>query len=417
MKVVGLITEYNPFHFGHSHHIEMSRKVTGSDSVVCVMSGNFVQRGEPAIFDKWARAKMGILGGADLIVELPVVYSMASAEFFAYAGVVILNAMGIVDSICFGSESGSIPELKAISDILADEPLEYKELLKKHIDNGISYPQAREKALSDYSKAFDGGGPSVEGIISKSNNILGIEYLKALTRLNSKIEPFTIQRVGNNYNDSDISGKLSSAKSIREVFSRENLSGSVDMTIPNSTKEVLQEELESGRGPVFTRNFDNVVLAMLRSFGREELGQLPYMGEGLHNRLYKALQNASSIEQLVDMSLTKRYTRTRVLRGVMHSLTGLKEYAFNEYNALGGPRYIRVLALNGKGREMLSNMKKKASLPVIVKAADYTNILDEAGKRMFETEIYSTDMYVLGYPAAKKGTGQEFTRNVIRIGL
>jgi len=417
MKVVGLIVEYNPFHLGHLYHLETAKKVTSSDYVICVMSGNFIQRGEPAMFDKWARTKMAILGGADLVIELPVVYGMSSAEYFAKAGVSLLCKTGIVDSLCFGSEIGSLEELRAIAEVLANEPYDYKSLLKKYLDGGISYPAAREKALLDYFKLAGLDYEHLSDYISKANNILGIEYLKALINMDSKIKAVTIKRQGSDYTDINLSGQFSSATSIREIIQTDGLNSAIKSTISESTFNVIKEEVESGRGPIFTNYFDNIVLALLRRLGRDGLEHLPYMGEGLHNRLYKGLLKSSTIGELVDKSCTKRYTRTRVLRGIMHSLTGLQEEDFKEFNSSGGPKYIRVLGFNSKGQQMLGEMKEKATLPVIIKTADYTKILDETGRKMFEIESASTDMYVLGYPTAKKGIGQEFTRNVVRIGL
>lgn len=190
MKVVGLIAEYNPFHNGHSYHIEMAKKLTGADYVVVVMSGDFVQRGTPAMIQKHARAKMALLGGADLVLELPVSYATATAEVFAYGGVKILDSFGVVDHICFGSECGNADLLMEIARILADEPEWYSATLKEHLKNGMSYPAARAAALPDYQE-----------ILSEPNNILGIEYCKALLKLNSNITPVTITRQGAGYHD------------------------------------------------------------------------------------------------------------------------------------------------------------------------------------------------------------------------
>lgn len=417
MNIVGLIVEYNPFHLGHSYHLHKAGELTKADGVICVMSGNFIQRGEPAMFDKWARAKMAILGGADLVIELPVVYAMSSAEYFAYAGVAILNATGVTDSLCFGSEGGNLVELQTIAELLTDEPSEYKEILKKHLAEGISYPAAREKALIRYLKHTGEEFNDISNSISGANNILGIEYLKALKKLKSDIKPLTVKRQGNNYNDSALSEGFSSATSIREHIRLDGLTENVGTAIPESTVAVIQEEMDAGRGPVFVHDFDSIVLAALRILGIDGTERLPYMSEGLHNRLYKGLSQASSISELVDKCSTKRYTKTRISRGIFHSLTGLTDSEFQYFNSLGGPQYIRVLGFNQRGREILSEMKKKSSMPILIKAADYSKVLDEAGRKMFEVESKSTDMYVLGFKNANKGIGQEFTRNVIRIGL
>jgi len=417
MNIVGLIVEYNPFHLGHSYHMKKAKDMTKADGVICIMSGNFIQRGEPAMFDKWARARMAILGGADLVIELPVIYAMSSAEYFAYAGVSLLNATGVTDSLCFGSEIGSINELQALAEILTNEPEEYRKLLKNHLAKGMSYPASREKALTEYFENTGCGLPDISAAISGANNILGIEYLKALIKTKSRIKPVTVRREGNNYNDSHLSVSFSSATSIREHIKVDGLSENIITAVPASTEAVMREEVEAGRGPVFIHDFDNVLLAVLRTLGKNGTEHLPYMSEGLHNRLYKGLSQASSVIELVDKCCTKRYTKTRISRGVFHSLTGLTEEDFGYFNSIGGPQYIRVLGLNQKGREMLSEMKKTAALPIIIKAADYSEALNEAGRKMLEIEAKATDMYVLGYKGANKGIGQEFTRNVVRIGL
>ena len=194
MSVLGIVTEYNPLHNGHIHHLKESLAVSSADTAVCVMSGNFVQRGEPAIIDKWIRAEIALRAGMDLVIELPVVYALSSAELFAFGAVKILDSLGFVNAICFGSEAGALEPLDAIAEILANEPEEYKALLKKNLDKGLSYPASRESAL----KGFLGTG--MAELVSSSNNILAIEYLKALKRLNSPIKAFTIHRIGGAYN-------------------------------------------------------------------------------------------------------------------------------------------------------------------------------------------------------------------------
>ena len=218
MKVVGIVAEYNPFHYGHLYHLQSSRSLTEADCVVVVMSGNYTQRGEPAVVSKWARAEMALLSGADLVIELPVAYAMGSAEYFAYGAVRLLDSLGVVDAMCFGSESGDIEDLQAIASILADEPEEYKDLLKNHLSDGHSFPSARQKALSGYLRGRHGKA-DLTRLLKSSNNILGIEYLKALLRLDSKIKPVTISRIGSDYNSTELSGKFSSATSIRNILS------------------------------------------------------------------------------------------------------------------------------------------------------------------------------------------------------
>ena len=263
-RVLGLITEYNPFHNGHLYHLEKSKELCSADYVVCVMSGNFIQRGEPAIVNKWARAEMAVLAGADLVLELPVVYAMASAEFFAYAAIKTLDSIGITDCICFGSESGEIETLDKIAEILCKEPPLFRTLLKEHLAEGKSFPVSRQSALIKYmacSGQIETAG-DIGFILEQSNNILGIEYLKALKKLGSKIKPYTIKRIDNEYGAQNLTGRISSATSIRKQFESNSCAwngtdfdSDVAQTMPSSSLNILKKEFGSGRGPVFPESF------------------------------------------------------------------------------------------------------------------------------------------------------------------
>jgi len=417
MNVLGIIAEYNPFHNGHLYHLEQSRKLCSTDYTVCVMSGSFIQRGEPALVNKWARAEMALLSGIDLVLELPVVYAMSSAEYFAYGGVKILDSLGIVDHLCFGSESGSLEGLKAVAEVLHNEPQPYKELLKKYLNGGISYPAARESALKEYFERTDGFSEDIGSTMGQSNNILGVEYLKALKRLGSRIKPFTISRIHNSYNTEDITGSISSATSIRKyIFDRPSVSpDSIPVrALPEPTIQVLEREFGSGRGPVFSHSFASIILASIRKMSSRQLKLLPYVSEGLENRIKDSADNSGTLYELIDKVCTKRYTRTRIQRALFHLLTGLTSNEFDNFNQNGGPQYIRVLGFNSKGRQLLSALKDTASLPVIVKAANFKNTSNPLVNRMLEIESHSTDMYVLGYQNPEfRYAGQEFTQNVV----
>ncbi|MCX7923390.1 MAG: nucleotidyltransferase [Clostridia bacterium] len=419
MKVLGLIVEYNPFHNGHLYHLEQSKKLSGADYTVCVMSGNLIQRGEPAIVNKWARTKMALLSGADLVIELPVVYAMSSAEFFAYGAVKILDSLGVINSICFGSENGRIDELDMIAGVLYKEPDEYRSLLKNALDSGVSYPAARESALRKYLGNTASFVSDIDKIISSSNNILGIEYLKALKKLESKIEPLTIGRVNNSYNTEQLTGHISSATSIRKYIldnSDYTDAETLKNTLPQTSFSVLEEEFESGRGPVFAYRFQDIILAVLRQITTEQIKVLPYVSEGLENRIKHAAAGTGSLSELLERIVTKRYTRTRIQRTLFSTLTGLTTPEFETFNKYGGPQYIRILGFNKNGRKLLSHINKNATLPVIVKTADFKTSCNPLLKRMLEIEAISTDLYVLGYQNSHfKKAGQEFTQNIIRI--
>lgn len=419
MKVLGLIVEYNPFHNGHSYHMEQSRVLCGADCVVCVMSGNFIQRGEPAIVNKWARTKMALLSGADLVIELPVVYAMASAEFFAFGAVKILDSLGLVDYICFGSESGKLDDLDLIADVLCKEPEKYRQFLKEQLGKGMSYPAARENALSLYFSNLPNYSIDPKTLMGTSNNILGIEYLKAIKKLNSKITPLTIKRVKNSYNSTEITGSISSATSIRKRIMEElsNFeSKALRETLPDASLSILDEEFRNGRGPVFSANFECIILSLLRKTSAQQIKTLPYIAEGLENRIKASADNCGSLDELIERTSTRRYTRTRIQRALFSLVTGLTSSELEQFNNAGGPQYIRVLGFNQRGRQLLSEAAKSSRLPFIVKAADFKHSKDALIKRMLEIEALSTDLYVLAYSNPKfRTSGQEYTQNLIRI--
>lgn len=419
MKVLGLITEYNPFHNGHAYHLQKSREISGADYVICVMSGNFIQRGEPAIVNKWARAEMALLSGIDLVIELPVVYAMASAEYFAYGAVKILNDLQIVDAVCFGSENGRLDELQLIAEILLEEAPLYKDLLKHHLDNGISYPAARQCAIVGYCNKTYKQMDNIEKIMGRSNNILGIEYLKALKKLKSNIQPLTIARVSNAYNAEQLTGSVSSATSIRKHISSLN-TFSCDATIKNSLPKtscsILEREFKCGRGPVFSHHFQDIILAFLRKMTNQQLKSLPYISEGLQNRIKEASSISGTLDELIENICTRRYTRTRIQRILFNVLTGITASELNRFNTYGGPQYARVLGFNQKGRYLLSRINRSAVIPIVVKTANFKNSCNPLFKRMLEIESLATDIYVLGYrnPEHKKA-GQDFTQNIVML--
>ncbi|HEX3028886.1 MAG TPA: nucleotidyltransferase [Clostridia bacterium] len=415
MKVLGLVVEYNPFHNGHLYHLAKSKEKAGADHVVCVMSGNYVQRGEAAIANKWARARIALLCGADLVIELPVVYAMSSAEYFAYGAVSILDSLNIVDCISFGSESGRIDELSYIADILITEPESYKNSLKESLNKGLSYPASREKAIKHFGKSRH---EDYSSYLSSSNNILGIEYLKALKKLNSKIQPITIERIVNSYNSNELTGSISSASAIRRHMqdtSRTTLSG-LSEALPEPCISVLEEEFASGRGPVFSDAYESIILSCLRKMTLSEIRELPYVSEGMENRIKKAAEDSGTLSGLIERTSTKRYPQTRIQRALFSILTGLKANELETFTNAGGAQYIKVLGFNSKGRNLLAMANKKAILPIIVKTADFKNSCNPLVKRMLEIESSATDIYVLGYqnPEFRKA-GQEFTQNIVRV--
>jgi predicted nucleotidyltransferase len=420
MGVLGIIAEYNPFHNGHLYHLNDSKALTKAEYVICVMSGNFVQRGEPAIIGKWARAETALRCGVDLVVELPVVYALSSAEFFAYGGVKLLNSLGVVDYLSFGSEDGRIDILDSIADILLNEPPEFRNMLLDSLDSGKSFAAAREESLIGYL------GNEQESIISEamkgSNNILAIEYLKSLKKTGSSIKPVTIPRKGSLYNAEMLEGSFSSATAIRKRL-HENPDDleNIETAVPKESADILKREVKEGRGPVFPEDFEKIIISRLRQMSVEEISKLPYVSEGLENRIKSAAEISADLEQLVGNIATRRYPRTRIFRILFHLLTGLDRDTFERFQSSGGPQYIRVLGFNSKGRQLLSRIKTTASLPVIVKASDYK--IPGSGKisgpmisTMLNLEAAATDQYVLSFKnPAFQTAGQEFTNEIVRV--
>ncbi len=416
MKVLGIVAEYNPFHNGHLYHLQASRAMSGADCAVAVMSGNFTQRGEPAIVDKWVRTEMALANGVDLVIELPFAYAMASAEFFAYGAVKLLDSLGAVDMLSFGSESGDLKSLSEAASILGNEPAEYRLALKNSLSNGKSFPAARQEALSSYLTGKY-GEDHLSTSLKSPNNILGIEYLKALKKLKSGIKPITLGRSGSDYNSSNLSGKFSSATAIRRTICSEpwpEARKHLEASLPEHTLSLLEREFSLGRGPVSASDFSTQLLSVLRKMTIDEIRALPYMEKGLENRFKQAAENTGSYAELLDAVCTRRYTGTRIQRILFCILAGLTDRLFEAFNLNGGPSYIRVLGLNNTGRQLLSTVRDSSSLPVITKASDFKNSAVSGIASMLQLETASSDQYVLAFKTADlRKSGSEFTRNVI----
>jgi len=421
MKVLGIIAEYNPFHNGHLYHLNQSKSLCHADYTICVMSGNFIQRGEPAIINKWARTEMALSSGMDLVLEIPCVYAMASAEFFAYGSVKILDSLGVIDYLCFGSEQGSLDELDLIAQTLHNEPEAFKSMLKHELNKGMSFPSARESALDsywDYLGVYE-NKLDVKKIIRSSNNILAVEYLKAIKKLRSTIKPIKIDRVINTYDAEQLTGSISSATSIRRHIL--GLAGSsceneLENVLPASTHSIVKREFEHGRGPVYSQSFGKILIAAVRRMTAGQLKALPYVSEGLENRIKDAANTSGTLDEFIDKISTRRYPNTRIQRSLFSILSGMTGEELDTFNRHGGPQYARVLGFNKRGQHLLAKMNKTSSLPIITKAANFKNSCNPLLRRMLEIESASTDMYVLGYSSPEfMKAGQEYTQNVIRV--
>jgi predicted nucleotidyltransferase len=369
----GIIAEYNPLHRGHEYQFKRTRELLGEDTgFICLLDGNFVQRGEPALFNKQARARAAVRCGADLVLELPLPYALSSAEGFAFGAVSLLNKLKCVDYLSFGSELGDIAELSHTAELLLRPEMD--ELIRNELKKGIPYALARQRA----AEALAG---SSLNLLTQRNNILGIEYIKALKKLGSDIKPITIKR---NFGFSSATELRAKADCLDEL--------------PAAAAEVFKSEIESGRGPVRLKNLEPAILYKLRTMSREDFAALPDATEGLGDRLYK-LAGSESLDKLYKEAATKRYPEARIRRMVMCAYLGIKaDTAKNELNNL----YARVLAANKRGRDIINMISK--DMPVITKPAH------GRGRALFELEARAADLYVLGYPAAaqRKG-GSEWT--------
>ncbi|WP_274651582.1 nucleotidyltransferase [Paenibacillus humicola] len=371
MRTVGLIVEYNPFHNGHLYHLQQSVKITKADAVVAVMSGHFLQRGEPALADKWTRTEMALRGGCDLVIELPVAYSTQAAEWFAYGAVALLGATGVVDSLCFGSESGELGPLRRIARAVANEPEPFPRLLAEALAAGVSYPAAYSAAVRRFMEAA-GDAEAAAYPLAQPNNTLGLHYLLALERLGSAVEPCTIRREKAGYAQATITdARIASATAIRKLVAERKSPAEAAPYVPASTLELLLRAAAEGRGPVGWADYERPLFHKLLAEQAGTLGEYREMSEGLEHRLARVLTRLPALDfkSLLDALKTKRYTRTKLQRALLAVLLGHRKEWLTPNRLRDGVRYIRVLGFTDKGRALLRRMRQTARLPVLLSAA------------------------------------------------
>ena len=418
MRVAGIIAEYNPMHNGHIYHLQKTREISKADFVIAVMSGHFTQRGEPAIIDKWERSRIAVLNGADLVLELPFIYATGSAPDFAYGGVEILEGLGIVDAVSFGSESADIDKLEQMACFLNNESTAFKQNLKKHLDRGLSFPAARQIAVEECL------GKDSGRLLMTPNDILAVEYLKHVRTMT----PVAIKRQG-----SYSSAKLPSEMDINSALEAEHtgcveMLGNTDATAAVSAKAVRKALTEGkfdqirpfvpddsyealcavyGPGVISTlkRKYYDLLRMMILSYEKEELRQIRGMDEGMENRIKKEIRMNADYESFADALKSKRYTRTKIDRLLLHILAGLKKSDCASSNMIGqndkssskhmtnsksGNLYTRVLAFNEKGALLLKKAADVSTIPVI------TNINKNAGSpEIAKYDIMAADLYNL----------------------
>lgn len=400
--ILGIIAEYNPFHNGHLYHLKESKKATGAEYTVAIISGNFTQRGSTSIIDKWKKTEMALQNGVDLIIELPVLYSISSSENFAEGSIKILNSLGIIDFLSFGTETSDIKILNNFANILYDEPKEYKKILSNYLDTGLSFPKARENALLEYIKNFEDVNTNFDNyknILSSPNNILGIEYLKALKKYKSSIKPVCIKRSIADYNSSDISinTSIASATAIRELIKNKNFN-TIKTVIPEKSYSILADCINSGCIIPDLNCFEKEIIYVLRKMSIKEIANLPDVSEGLEFLIKKAVNSCNTLTELLNTIKSKRYTITRLQRILLYALLDISKKDMKLSKEVDSP-YIRVLGFNDNGKKLISKiMDKNPNQPLITSVKKFVyNNSNTSLQTMLNKDIFATNVYSLGF--------------------
>ncbi len=413
MKVAGIIAEYNPFHEGHKYQIEQVREKTGADYVIVAMSGNFLQRGVPALCDKFSRTRMALENGADLVLELPTVWATASAEYFARGGVELLTHTGVVTHLGFGAESDDLDGMLQVSSILKEEPDVYRDVLANSIRTGNAFPVARKNALITSLPLFP--NEKLDDLLDSPNNILALEYLKALPK---STDPVLIPRKGADYHDTDIHSVLPSASAIREtLFSKENEIDwkALSAAMPEVSFDILKD-LYSRNALLETNDFSEALGYALLSLSHNGYGNYADCTNDLSNKIKKSLKNYVTYEAFIEKLKTKDMTYTRVSRCLLHILLNIQQMDYSIGKAMGFAPYIRVLGFKNDSSALLTSIKKNADVPIITKVADADSILGYETYKFFEKDLFASNLYYqrMAYKANEKPMN-EFTNKIVII--
>ena len=389
MSVIGIVGEYNPFHYGHKHHIAETKRLLGEDCpVVCAMSGDFIQRGEAAVYSKFARAEAAVRSGVDLVLELPPAWALSSAEGFARGAVGLLGSIGVVTHLSFGSECGEVEPLETLAEILLG-PLIGADIRRElEAQEGIPFAAARQRAVAKRAG-------ELSGQLETPNNILAVEYIKAVYEQGLSIKPVTVQRFGSGHDKMSESGHKSAAEIRRALANGADISASV----PGSAYEIYRREDKLGRGPVLMENLESAMISRLRMLPDSAFAALPDAGEGLNNRLARAAREESGLDAVIAAAKSKRYALSRIRRMVMCAVLGISADMSRET-----PPYARVLAANARGCALLRDMEGKARIPVITKPAAVKELGAEC-REVFDRSSSAHDLYVLGYSAKEERRG------------
>lgn len=388
-KVLAIICEYNPFHNGHLYQLNESIKRVNPDFVVCIMSGNFVERGNTALINKWARTEMALSSGVDMVIELPTIYSISSAENFARGAIKILNSLNCDTLLSFGSECGDISILNKFAEILYSEPAEYVTMLNHELAKGLSFPKARENAMLLYINDIRNSAT----VLSGSNNILALEYLKEIMETGNKITPITVKRIGTEYNSLSASNNIASATAIREMLLQKK---SVKKLMPKTAYDILKEELGNGRFVLDISQFEKQIIYKLRCMTINEIANLPDVSEGLEYKIKEAANTCNTLEALLLMIKSKRYTMTRINRILLYALLDITKQDY--INSQKVVPYVRVLGMSENGKLLLSELSRNRKLNIIASVKQFLEKNNnKILKSMLEKDILATNIYTLEY--------------------
>lgn len=401
-KRIGIIAEYNPFHNGHLYQIQKAKELTGADTVIAVMSGNFTQRGDTSLINKFEKVKIALQNEVDMVIELPTIYSISSAENFALGGVKILNEIENIDYLVFGIEEENLEKLQAIADVLVNEDDEFKRNIKEELDKGNSYPKAREIALKKVLLS-----ENVENIMQKPNNILAIEYLKALKITNSKIKPFAIKRKNTMHNDENINKNYASGTYIRKLFIENNFN-EIKKVVPKYTYERLLELKNQGNYVTSINDFSDIVIYKIRTMTKEEISQIADVNEGLENSIKLASTTCKTIDEIIDKVSTKRYTKTRISRILTYILLDITKSEMEQ--AKKNNPYIRVLGINKKCEGILKTINNNKLITSLKKFEE-----NNGENQLLNIDKKATEIYTIKYQKSVQANLDYTSKFIIKI--
>lgn len=415
MKITGIIAEYNPFHNGHQYQFAQIRSRLNADFIIVAMSGSFVQRGEPAVYDKYTRTQAALAAGADLVLELPAAFATSSAEDFAACGIALLDRLGVVDEVCFGSECGDLAVLSAIAAILAEEPADYRELLRRELKAGMTYPQARNQALISWLNRHQLPAlhpEAVRQLLTAPNNILGIEYIKAIYKRSSRLKPVTITRCGKGYHDMAVDLGYASASGIRRLI-KTGFPDSLAGQIPPAACSCYRQAV-----PVFADDLSLLLNHTLLRLNQEQIPLSRYadVSAEMAARLQRQRLDFASFSERIEQLKTRQYTYTRISRALLHLVLGITQTAMAQYRRMDYAPYARVLGFRRQSSALLGKIKKNGEIPLITKTADAHKSLSDSASAMFLQDLYCSHLYqILLQQKSGENPRNEYTRSIIIV--